>query len=119
WTINPENRITFGAQGVRASAFQLSNDGQELSIQSQDSSFNAPIDVNFTNFRIETLSEIVDSENLKLGGGINGQATVSRFESSPVFVSDLTIDQFFFGTDTVGNVAIQVNNIKQNTFAAD
>lgn len=119
WVIDPNNSISFGSQGVSASQFRLSNSGQELSIQSQDSSLNAPIDLNFNNFRIETLSEILDSETLKLGGGINGQATVSRFQSSPVFVSDLTIDQFFFGTDTIGNVAIQVNNIRENTFSAD
>lgn len=119
WSIDPNNQLTFGRSGVRASQFRLSQTDQELLIQSRDSSLNAPIDVNFNNFRIETFSEILDSETLKLGGGINGQATVGRLESNPVFTSDLTIDQFFFGTDTIGNVAIQVNNIKENSYSAD
>ena len=62
---------------------------------------------------------MLESEALNLGGGINGSATISRLESKPVFVSDLTIDKFYFGKDTVGNIAIKVNNEKENTYAAD
>ncbi|MGE8377869.1 MAG: translocation/assembly module TamB domain-containing protein, partial [Sphingobacterium sp.] len=50
---------------------------------------------------------------------INGQATISRLESSPVFVSDLVIDKFYVGKDTVGNVNIKVNNEKENTYSAN
>ncbi|MFD2969763.1 translocation/assembly module TamB domain-containing protein [Sphingobacterium bambusae] len=119
WSIDTANQISFGSQGLRADSFRLTNKGQEFLIQSKDSSSNAPIDLTFNNFRIETLTQIVESEALNLGGGINGTATISRLESSPVFVSDLNIEKFYFGKDTVGNVAIQVNNIQENTFAAD
>lgn len=119
WQIDTANQISFGTQGLRAENFRLSNNGQEFLIQSKDSTTNAPIDLTFNNFRIETLTQIVESESLDLGGGINGTATVSRLESSPVFVSDLTIDKFYFGRDTVGDVAIHVNNVQENTFAAD
>ena len=119
WSINPNNLISFGKDGIRASAFHLSNQGQELIIQSQDSTLNAPIDLRFNNFRIETFTKMLESENLNLGGGINGTATVSRLESSPVFISDLTINKFFFGKDTIGNVMVKVNNVKENTYSAD
>lgn len=119
WAIDPNNKLSFGKDGIRATAFRLTNDGQELTIQSKDSTLNSPIDLNFNNFRIETFSRMLDSENLNLGGGINGTATVSRLEANPVFVSDLTIDKFFFGKDTIGNVLVKVNNIKENTYSAD
>ncbi|MHC8948962.1 translocation/assembly module TamB domain-containing protein [Sphingobacterium hungaricum] len=119
WNIVPDNQISFGTNGIRANNFKLTHDGQELMIQSQDSTANSPIDLIFNNFRIETLTEMLNSETLKLGGGINGNATISRLDASPVFVSDLTIDKFFFGTDTIGNVAIKVNNETENTFSAD
>jgi len=119
WQIDTTNTISFGERGVHASNFRLTNNGQELLVQSQDSSFNAPIDVLFDNFRIETFTQMLESEMLDLGGGINGTATISRLESNPVFVSDLTIDRFYFGKDTVGNVLVKVDNIKENTFSAD
>ncbi|WP_140938561.1 translocation/assembly module TamB domain-containing protein [Sphingobacterium lumbrici] len=119
WNISPANQITFGTDGIRAHDFRLSNNGQELLIQSQDSALNAPIDITFNNFRIETFSKMLESETLNLGGGINGSATISRLESSPVFVSDLEIQKFYFGKDTIGNVLVKVNNETENTFAAD
>ncbi|MEC3878815.1 translocation/assembly module TamB domain-containing protein [Parapedobacter sp. 10938] len=119
WEVHPENSISFGKDGLRTHQFVLSNDGQEMAITSQDSALNAPIDLVFKNFRIETFSEILESELFDMGGGINGTATVSRLESSPVFVSDITVDRFYFGNDTVGDINIKVNNERENIFAAD
>lgn len=119
WNIQEGNAIRFGELGIHANDFVLENSGQSLQLQSRDSSRNAPIDAVFSNFRIETFTKFIESETLKLGGAINGDATVDRFESSPVFVSDLTVNDFYFGTDTVGDINIQVDNQRENTFAAN
>ncbi len=119
WNISSENALSFGANGIRAHEFILSNAGQELRIQSQDSSLNSPIDLFFNNFRIETFTEMLESDALNLGGGINGNATVSRLDASPVFISDITVDKFFFGKDTVGNILVKVDNLRENIYAAD
>ncbi|PPK99839.1 translocation/assembly module TamB domain-containing protein [Parapedobacter indicus] len=119
WQVNPENAITFGNDGLRVHQFILSNSGQEMTLQSKDSTLNAPLDLVFKNFRIETFSKMLESDLLDMGGGINGTATVSRLETSPVFVSDITIDQFYFGADTVGDINLKVNNERENVFAAD
>lgn len=119
WHVDTSNRLSFGENGIHAYNFRLSNDGQEFLIQSQDSTLNAPIDVTFDNFRIETFTQMLESEVLNLGGGINGTATVSRLESSPLIISDLNIDKFYFGKDTVGDILVKVDNIKENTFSAD
>ena len=119
WQVHPENAISFGKDGLRTHQFVLSNNGQEMAIQSQDSTLNAPIDLRFSNFRIETFSKMLESELLDMGGGINGTATVSRLDTSPVFVSDITIDRFYFGNDTVGDINLKVNNERENVYAAD
>lgn len=119
WNIQEANAIRFGDLGIHASNFILENNGQSFQLQSRDSSRNSPIDALFSNFRIETFTKFIESETLKLGGAINGDATIDRFESSPVFVSDLTINDFYFGVDTIGDINIQVNNQQENTFAAN
>lgn len=119
WAIDPSNRILFGSGGILAQNFVLSNEDQQLRIESRDSSLNAPIELLFSNFRIETFTRIIESSTLTLGGGINGNATVDRLEGSPTFVSDLTVNNFYFGNDTVGDIGIQVDNLKENTFAAN
>ena len=119
WQTPENNQLSFGIDGFRARDFVLSNNGQELRIQSQDSTLNAPIDISFNNFRIETLTQILESDTWNVGGGINGSATISRLDTNPVFVSDLEIKKFYFGQDTVGNVLVNVHNQKENTFSAD
>lgn len=119
WSINPQNSILFGEQGILAQNFILQYDDQQLSVTSQDSVMNAPLDVLFSNFRIETFTKFIESNTLKLGGGINGKATVDRLESSPVFVSDITVNDFYFANDTIGDINVKVDNLQENTFAAD
>lgn len=119
WKISPKNRLSFGADGTHANDFRLTNDGQELLIQSQDSTFNSPIDIVFNNFRIETFSEMLESETLDIAGGINGHATISRLDANPVFVSDIQIKDFQFAKNEIGIVDIKVDNQTENTFSAD
>ncbi|UIR54700.1 translocation/assembly module TamB domain-containing protein [Sphingobacterium sp. SRCM116780] len=119
WDVDSTNVLSFGKSGMQAKNFRLENKGQLLEIKSQDSVLNSPIDLLFKNFRIETLSKMVAADNMNLGGGINGQATISRLESNPVFVSDIVIEKFYLGKDTVGNINIKVNNEKENTYAAN
>jgi hypothetical protein len=119
WEVDPLNSLLFGTRGIQANHFELRHQDQSLEIQSEDSLLNAPLDLKFNNFRIETFTSILESEALKIGGGINGSATLSRLESNPVFVSDLLIDEFYFGKDTIGDITVQVNNTRANTFAAN
>lgn len=119
WSTSPSNQLSFGKDGIRAHDFLLSNAGQELRIQSQDSTLNSPIDILFNNFRIETLSDILESDDWHVGGGINGAATISRLDTKPVFVSDIEINKFYFGQDTVGTILLNVHNQKEDTYTAD
>jgi hypothetical protein len=119
WAVNPQNTISFGKKGLFASHFDLNQKGQEMNISSQDSVPNSPLALNFKNFRIETFANMIEGANLELGGGINGNALVERLDASPVFTSDITIDDFYFGKDTIGNINLQVNNAKENTYNAN
>lgn len=119
WQIAPNNQIHFGQNGIIAHDFILTNDGQLLSLNSQDSTLNSPLDVKFTDFRIETFTKFLETNTLKLGGGINGTVFVDRLESSPTFVTDLTVNQFYFGNDTIGDINMKVDNKRENVYAAD
>src|SRR5690606_11613972 len=66
WDVNPENFIAFGHQGILAHQFDLSQNGQSLSARSQDSLGNSPLDLVFSNFRIETFSKLLESEVLNM-----------------------------------------------------
>lgn len=119
WQIDPENQILFGKQGISARDFVLNNGEQYLRVNSQNNEFNAPIDIRFNDFRIETFTKFLETNTLKIGGGINGTAVIDRLESSPLFETDLTINRFYFGNDTIGDINMKIDNKRENIYAAN
>ncbi|RYE28450.1 MAG: translocation/assembly module TamB, partial [Sphingobacteriaceae bacterium] len=119
WAVNPGNFIQYGTSGVLALDFNITNNNQTLGINTTNRKLNGPIQVSFERFRIETITHIAEKDSLKVGGTINGSAVIRDIAKSPVFTSDLNIKDFNFKSDTLGNVAIKVNNQQANTFAAN
>ncbi len=119
WVAGPDNFIQYDSTGILVHNFSLSNDGQLLSINSEPQAVNAPIHVQFNNFEIATIAKIANQDSLLVAGVINGNAVVSDVMKNPVFTTDLTISNLAYKTDTIGNVAIKVNNQQANTFAAN
>ena len=119
WAVNPNNSFQYGSKGILARDFSLTNSNQVLSINSNPAQPDAPLTVNFNNFHIETLTRLAQQDSLLVGGTINGNAVVSNLQASPVFVADMNIGDFNFKGDTVGNIAIKVNNQTANAYAAN
>jgi hypothetical protein len=119
WAVNPDNMLQFGSKGILAKDFAVSNSNQILSINSTSQEMNSPINVDFKNFHIETLTRAVEQDSLQVGGVINGNAQISNFQKALQFTSALNINDFNFKGDTVGNIAIKVNNQTENAFNAN
>jgi hypothetical protein len=119
WAVNPNNAFQFGSKGILARDFAITNSNQVLSINSNPQQLNAPLTVKFNNFRIETLTRLAQQDSLLVGGTINGNAVASNLQASPVFVADMNVSDFSFKGDTVGNIAVKVNNQTANAYAAN
>jgi cytoskeletal protein CcmA (bactofilin family) len=117
WKIDPNNAIRFGSKGIYANQFDLSKDGSHLKLQSTADKKNAPLAVDFKDFKIETISSIVEKSDLQISGNINGKALVKNLTTSPEFTSDLLVDNFAFKKDTVGNIEIHIDNQVANTYS--
>ncbi|HUC83003.1 MAG TPA: hypothetical protein VMR70_18990, partial [Flavisolibacter sp.] len=111
WTVNPANRIVIGANAITANDFVISKDGQSLSIQSLAASGNSqPLEVRFTDFRIGTITGFIKSDSVLVDGVMNGAATFTNLPAQRLFTSDLTVTDFSFRQDTVGNLNAQVSS---------
>lgn len=119
WVISPDNSIQFGQDGVLAKDFSISNNNQVLTINSDPPQLNGPLTIDFKNFKIESLTKIAQQDSLFAGGTINGNVLVKNLDKTPMFTADLKVDNFSFRADTVGNIALKINNETQNAFNAD
>ncbi|MBB4804485.1 hypothetical protein HNP37_004577 [Flavobacterium nitrogenifigens] len=119
WNVDPENAIEFGENRLYVNKFNLNNNGNELKVQSQGNQNNAPLQVDFVNFKIETIMNMVKKDELLMQGLINGNALVENVMTNPTFTSDLKIDDFTFKGEKVGDLEIKVDNKTANTLAAN
>ena len=119
WAVNADNALQYGSKGIIAKDFAITNANQVLSVNSDSQEFNAPITVSFKNFKIETLTRAAKQDSLQVGGTINGDAHISDIQKAMKFTSAININDFNFKGDTVGNIAIKVNNQTADAYAAD
>lgn len=119
WTVNPKNSIEFGKNGIRATDFEISNGEQHLSIQSETPTLNAPLNMRFTDFKIESITKIAEKDSLYLGGLVNGTATVTNLNASPLFEANLTVNNFNYKKDTLGDIVIKANNRTPDSYTAN
>lgn len=118
WALSEDNYIRFTRNGIYVDNFELSKDGNSLKLQSQSQGYNPPLAVDFKNFEIKTLTNMVQMKSMEMDGTINGNALFKDLKSKVLFTADLTIDKFTFRKEEVGNININVDNYTANTYTA-
>jgi hypothetical protein len=118
WQIDPKNLISFGKRGIYIDQFVLDKSGNNVSIQSESKDKNAPITVDFKDFEISTITSFIEKNDLQFSGKINGNAIIKNSSTTPLFTSDLNIENFTFKKDTVGDITLKINNTIFNEYNA-
>lgn len=119
WAVAPDNYIQYDSSGLVINNFNISNNSQSLSINSTEKIPGAPLQVHFKDFKISTLTKMANQDSLPVSGTINGNALVKNATTSPLFTSNITITDLAYQKDTVGTLAINVNNALANVYTAD
>ena len=119
WTVNTDNKIQFFNGDINAHNFILSQEGQQLSINSTGTGVNAPLQVEFKNFKIETISGFIQNDSPMVAGLLNGNVNVKNIQQDPTFITDLTVTNLSVYNDTIGNLGVKINNAVANTYHAD
>ncbi len=119
WNVPETNLIRLANNNIYVRDFIISRNGQKLGINSSSEESNSPLNVNFSDFRIETFTAFVKQDSLLAGGTINGDIVLRDVMQQPVFTSNLSISNLTVLGDTVGNLAIKVDNETANVFKAN
>jgi len=119
WNVAANNFIRYDSSGILINNFKINNNDQSLSINSTPQTTNAPLQIDFKNFKIGTITKIANQDSLLAEGTINGNALVKNVTTDPVFTSDLQISDLSYKKDTIGNVSLKVNNETANAYTAD
>ncbi|MBC7417411.1 MAG: translocation/assembly module TamB, partial [Pedobacter sp.] len=116
WVVSPQNYIQFGKSGILVNQFDISNSGQSLSINSNTTLPNSPINVTFKDFQLETLTKFAETDTTLVGGKLNGTATVKDLSASQKFEANLTVSNLRYLKDELGSLRLAINNNKADAF---
>ena len=118
WQVSEGNQIVYSDSGIYVDKFQLESEGQYLGAQSIPVKPNGDIEVTFKDFRIATITDILQKDSLIIGGTINGQAGVARLDSTPIYIGSIEIGDFSFNNDTLGTLALSAVQTRPDMVAA-
>jgi translocation and assembly module TamB len=119
WTISADNELVITPRNVIASDFVLTNGTQQLGLNSISQGPYAPLQANFVDFRLSTITAFVQSDSTLVDGRMNGAIQFTNILTDPVFEGKLNINDLSIKNDTVGNAEITVNNTTANVYAAN
>lgn len=119
WTVAPGNTITLTPEGFNVNNFVLSKNNQQLSINSATTALNAPINVNFTSFRLGTITGFIQADTSFVDGVMNGSVVLNDVTKQLTFTSNLTVNDLSVRKDTLGNATIRVSNTVRDVYDAD
>jgi len=118
WTMPANNLLTISTTDITASNFVLQKGTQRLSLETLTGVSGQPLQVQFTDFRLATITGFIKSDSLVADGVINGNITLRNLLQQPVFTSNLTINDLSLQRDTIGNVNLQVQSVG-NTYTTN
>lgn len=119
WQVTPDNYLQLGNGGIFANNFGISNEGSQILLQSESKSPNSPLNVKITDFKIETITELVKKDSLLATGNINGTAQLRSLQSNMTFNADIDMTELFVYGSPVGNLDVKANSETENMIRAD
>ncbi|HZI01562.1 MAG TPA: hypothetical protein VEX63_10470, partial [Flavisolibacter sp.] len=119
WTIAPDNQLIISPTNIIANNFSLQKGNQSLTLQSASGLSGGPLNISFANFKLGTITGFMQADTLLVDGTLNGRATFPNIMDQPLFTSNLTVSDFSFRGDTVGNLSLQVSSNAANRYVAD
>jgi hypothetical protein len=117
WNVSSDNYLLFDQNKFIAHNILLQGAGQSLSLNSTDEKIaRSPLRIEFNDFDLATLSQVVERESGLLGGTLNGNVILQNLEKQMAFTSDLKIKDFSFVQRHVGDIAMRANNQTENVY---
>lgn len=119
WQVKDGNLIQIQKDGIVANNFSISNNGSEISIQSDGNKGSSPLNIAIKDFKIETITELIKKDDLPASGIINGTATIKDLNKEMTFNADLNVTELQAFGNPVGNLVAKIQNTSPSVINAN
>ncbi len=118
WQVAQPNKIVFGKQGVYAQDFKISKGGESISLNSSTPQYNAPLNVDITQFSIANITEIMQKDTLLADGILNTKLVVENLATAPSATGTIQVKEIKVKDNPMGDLNIELKTASANEVAA-
>lgn len=116
WTIDPNNKVSFGEKHIDFENFTLSHGNEQVTISNKET---RDWGMDFNNFKLSTLLAYLNPDDYLMDGEINGEAVfVDPFEKFG-FTADLNINNFTVLQSDLGILSLHAKSQNENDYLVD
>ncbi len=107
WRIDQSNHFRYSNSKIKIDSFFITNGDQSVSVNGLSSAQSFEnLSLSIRNFNLKEISPLLVANSIDLGGEVNGDLTFNGSINRPIIESNLTIDNFVYNTDSVGDVEL-------------
>lgn len=111
WSVKPSNSLDFYPSGLWIKNLFLSNENQEINIESiVNQKSDSVLTVDIKDFDLTVLGKLEEAKGYLIAGILNGDLDINMQASKFAFTSDLNISDLSFKGDTLGNMTLNAYN---------
>ena len=115
WLVNENNQVKTSPEGFNVQNFVISNEQQQIKANNETASATSPLLVNVSNFKLNTLSTLMDEKTLSVDGILNADLKVSDLQNTiPTLDGHATVDSIIFQKTSIGNLDMHAQSEKGN-----
>jgi translocation and assembly module TamB len=115
WLVKEDNQVKTNPEGFNVQNFVISNEEQNIKLNSETALINSPLLVTISDFKLNTISALLDQKTMALGGVLNADLKVSDFKNPiPTLDGQIKIDSIVFQNTRIGNLDMQAQSEKGN-----
>jgi translocation and assembly module TamB len=119
WLVNEKNQVKTTPEGFNVQDFVISNEQQQIKVNSETPSVNSPLLVTISDFKLNTISAMLDQNTLSVDGVLNADLKVSDLKNTiPTMDGQLKIDSIVFQNTPIGNLELQAQSENSNVKVA-
>jgi len=115
WNVSDANQIVLSSPGLYIRNFDITKGDENIALNSESPTYNAPMNVNISNFLLSNITSIISEDTLLANGSLSGTVRFSQLQPSPLFTSSLNVANLSVLNDTIGNVKIDAGSDDENT----
>jgi hypothetical protein len=116
WNIPENNSIIWGDKQIAAENFRLHSNERVISIASRQGENYPIVDLTLQHIDLGKITDFTGDEQPTLSGIFDGEISAMNVFEEPAFEASITVNNFGFKGDTIGNIVVEAENSRPQIF---